>query len=89
MSSSFRFSPQEEFQLKHLARKLGKTKTAVIKLALNKLSQAQSENEAGSVWESLLATGFKPLPFDIGDLAHDEKAQRDLIRRRIDKKHRN
>ncbi len=87
MSTSFRFSPEEELQLRRLARKYGKTKTEIIKLALNKFSEEESSANAGSVLDSLMAAGFKPLPFDIGDLAHDEEKQRNFIRQRINKKH--
>lgn len=74
--------------MKKLARKYGKTKTEIIKLALNKFSaETQSSNVSGSVLDSLLAAGFKPLPIDIGDLAHDEEKQRDFIRKRINQKH--
>ena len=88
MSTSFRFTPEEELRLRKLARQLGKTKTEVIRLALQNFSASQATESPGSVLESLSKAGFKPLPMDIGDIAHDEEGQRKVISEQIHKKYR-
>jgi hypothetical protein len=54
-------------------------------LALNTLSETQAPDAQDSVLDSLLTAGFKPLPIEIGDLAHDEKKQREFIQKHIRK----
>jgi hypothetical protein len=88
VSTSFRFTPDEELHLRKLARQLGKTKTEVMRMALMRFSAEQAENPNGSVLSNLLAAGFKPLPMNIGDIAHDEEKQRQFIRNKLRKKYR-
>jgi len=75
-------------RLEYLATRLNTSKAQVIKQAIDKLYEEESKRSKKSALDILSENNFEPLEIEPLVNAHDEEAQRNLIREKLSKKNR-
>ena len=88
MATSFRLPPEQMKRLNYLAAKLGESKAQVVKEALDRFYEEHVNKSKDSVLDRLKEGGFESLSLDLGDLASNEKKQRQVIREKLKKRNR-
>lgn len=88
MVSSFRLSEKEERLLENLSKTTGKSRSEIVRLAIQMYHENQVEESSRSSYDRLVAAGFQPLSSGIGDLSHNKAKQRKIILERLKKNHR-
>jgi len=88
MVSSFRLSNKEEQILQLLSKRTGKSRSDIVRAAIQNYYASLSSSQNKSSYDRLMDSGFKPISSGVGDLSHNKEKQRKIILERLKKDNR-
>ena len=88
MVSSFRLSDNEERLLDLLSRRTGRSRSEIVRQAIQMYYKKLAEENSRSSYDRLVESGFEALSSGIGDLSYNKEKQRKIILERLKKNHR-
>lgn len=87
MVSSFRLTNVEERLLEVAVRRTGKSRSEIVRLAVQSYCQQLIDSAGQTPYERLMSSGFEPVDLGETDLSYNKKKQRRLINERLSKSH--
>ncbi len=88
MVSSFRLTTNEERLLQLAASRTGKSRSEIVRKAVQTYCRQLLDSEGQTPYERLMASGFKPVDLGETDLSYNKEKQRRLIHERLSKSNR-